>query len=77
VGVRGQVGVSYALRPDKAKEGYYVDYPAWRAGRSGRKRVGAMTMELPRMLCKFGFIWVGVTSPNGLGYVFQQQYKLK
>ena len=77
VGVRGRPGTSYALRPNQAKEGYYIEYPSWSAGPEGRKRLTARVMDLPRQTTKFGFIWVGVTSPNGLGYLFQKEYQLK
>jgi hypothetical protein len=77
VGVRGKPGVNYALRPSRSKEGYYVPYEAWEASRESKHRLTAFTMEMPRMLCKYGFIWVLVTSPRGLGYVFQKEYKLK
>jgi hypothetical protein len=77
VGVRGKPGANYSLRPNKAKEGYYCAYPAWSAGREGKRRLDAIKMDLPRQTTKFGFIWVLVTSPHGLGYVFQKEYRLK
>ena len=76
-GVRGKPGVNYTLRPSKARDGYYLKFPGWSAKPRGSARLQPMLMELPRQLCKYGFIWVGVLSPRGLGYMFQKQYKLK
>jgi len=57
-------------------DGYFLSYPQNDVPRRGKTRLAALVMELPTQTTKWGFIRAGVTSPNDLGYLFRQEYKL-
>ena len=77
VGVRGRPGTNYGLRPKASRDGYYLDYPVKNVPKKGKCHIAARLMKLRTQTTKWGFVWAGVTSPKGLGYLFQQEYKLK
>jgi hypothetical protein len=77
IGVRGRPGTNYALRPKANRDGYFLPYPAKDVPPKGTCRIAARVMDLRVATTKYGFIWAGVTSPNGLGYLYRQEYKLK
>lgn len=77
VGVRGEPGKNPALRPSRQSDGYFYAYPPLEVARSGRSGLESISLDLTRQTTRVGFIWCAISSPNGVGYMFKQEYKLK
>jgi hypothetical protein len=77
VGVRARRIGRVSVRSRRPLPGVHAPLKPWEASPAGRKRLEKIVLQLTAQGIKYGFVRVGVTSPRGLGYLYERNFRLK